>query len=303
MPIKIWKIFLKKAYATTWRSSLSKLPVTAKALCFMPLHPGAPSSRENRGTPPWPACLTNCPSQWVFREAIPSWNHWVCYRQDSTHRGGGFPVTDSSPGTIFPNNFGFWMRLWWGPIGKPYAQLHGTSPVEEPRHSRSQSSSAHNRIRRPVPFQSVPVRTSRTTWHVTDSGVSTMICNLAKFRPNITQLGNGPPSSLPWSGFSRISQSVILVHMQIIRMGSPKLVSQSSSLEQCNTFVFPVCTFLTTYAGPPSTTQVCMVCRSLPHQVLQLPPLTAKSVQLHQYMASGSQLYGPDLTVIQTLLP
>ena len=81
-----------------------------------------------------------------------------------------------------------------------------------------------------------------------------MIRNLAKFRPNITQPGTGPPSSPPWSGFSGISWSVILVHMRFIRTGSPKSASQSSSLEQCNTFVFPVRTFLTTYVGTPSAT-------------------------------------------------
>ena len=137
--------------------------------------------------------------------------------------------------------------------------------MEEPRHSGSESSSACNLIHRLVPFRSVPVRTSRATWHVIDSGVSTMIRNLAKFRPNITQPGTGPPSSLPWSGFSGISRSVILVHMQFIHTGSPKSVSQSSSLERCNTFVFPVRTFLTTYMGTPSAMQVCTVCRLLPH--------------------------------------
>ena len=79
-----------------------------------------------------------------------------------------------------------------------------------------------------------------------------MICNLAKFRPNITQPSTGPPSSLPWSGFSGISWSVILIHMWFIHTGSLKSVNQSSSLEWCNTFVFPVCTFLTTYAGTQS---------------------------------------------------
>ena len=122
-----------------------------------------------------------------------------------------------------------------------------------------------------------------------------MIRNLAQFRLHITQPVTGPPSSLPWSGFSGISRSVILVHMQFICTDSPKSASQSSSLERCNTFVFPVCTFLTTYTGTPSTTRVCTVCRLLTPPVIQLPPLTAKSVQLHQYMVSGSQLYGPTL--------
>ena len=157
------------------------------------------------------------------------------------------------------------MRLWWGPIGKPYSQLHETSPVKEPRHSGSESSSTHNSIHRPVPFWSVPIRTSRATWHVINSGVSKMIHNLAKFRPHITQPSTGPPSSLPRSGFSGISQSVIPVHMQFIHTGCPKSASQSSSLAQCNTFVFLVCTFLTTYVGTPSAMQVCAVCRSLPH--------------------------------------
>ena len=138
--------------------------------------------------------------------------------------------------------------------------------MEEPRHSGSESSSASNSIRRLVPFRSAPIHTSCATWHVIDSGVSTMIHNLAKFRPNITQPGTGPPSSPPWSGFSGISRSVILVHMRFIHMGSPKSVSQSSSLERCNTFVFPVRTFLTTHAGTPSATRVCVVCRSLPHR-------------------------------------
>ena len=149
---------------------------------------------------------------------------------------------------------------------KPYTQLHRTSTVKEPRHSGSGSSSTHNSIHKPVPFQSVPIRTLCTTWHVINSGVSTMIRNLAKFRPHITQPGTGPLSSLPWSGFSGISQSVILVHMRFICTGSPKSASQSSSLERCNTFVFLVHTFLTTYVGTPSATRVCMVCRSLPHR-------------------------------------
>ena len=136
--------------------------------------------------------------------------------------------------------------------------------MKEPRHSGSGSSSTCNSVHRPVPFRSAPVRTLHATWHVIDSGVSTMICNLAKL--HITQPSTGPPSSLPWSGFSGIFWSVILVHMQFICMGSLKLASQSSSLKWCNTFFFPVCTFLTTYVGTPSTTRVSTVCRSLPHR-------------------------------------
>ena len=147
------------------------------------------------------------------------------------------------------------------------SQLHGTSSVKEPRHSRSISSSTRNSILRPVPLRSAPIRTSRTTWHVIASGVSTVIHNLAKFKPHCTLPGTGPPSSPSESGFSGICpRSVTLVHMRFIRTGSPKSASQSKGRERCKTFFFPVCSFLTTYAGTPSATRVTTVCKSLPHQ-------------------------------------
>ena len=147
------------------------------------------------------------------------------------------------------------------------SQLHGTSSVKEPKHSGPGSSSTHNSILRPVPFRSSPVHTSHATWHIIDSGVSIMICNLAKFRPHCTLPGTGFPSSLSESGFSGISpRSVTLVHMRFTHTGSPKSASQSKSLERCKTFLFLVHSFLTTYAGIPSTTRVTTVWRSLPHR-------------------------------------
>ena len=110
------------------------------------------------------------------------------------------------------------------------------------------------------------VDTLELVWRVTNSRVSTMICNLTKFRPHCTQPGPGPPTSLSGSGFSGIHQSVILVHMRFIRTSSQKLASQSSSLEWCNTFFFLVHSFLTTYVGTPSATRVTDTASQHTHQ-------------------------------------
>ena len=134
------------------------------------------------------------------------------------------------------------------------------SSVKEPRLSESVSSSTRNSILRLVPLRSAPICTSCATWHVIDSGVSTMIHNVARFRPHCTLPGTGPPSTLSESGFSGFyPRSVTLVFMRFICMGSPKSAHQSKSWEQCRTFFFPVRSFLTTYAGTPSATWVTMV--------------------------------------------
>ena len=158
--------------------------------------------------------------------------------------------------------------------------------MKEPRHSGSVSSSTRNSILRPVLLWSAPIRTSTAIWHIIDSEVSNMIRNLAKFKPHCTLPGTGPPSSLSESGFSRICpRSVTLVHMWFICMGSPKSPSQSKSREWCKTFLFPMRSFLTTYAGTPSATQVTTVCRLLPHRFFSFChwPWTASSFTSTQY--------------------
>ena len=168
--------------------------------------------------------------------------------------------------------------------------------MKEPRLSGSVSSSTRNSILRPVPFQSAPIHTLRATWHVIDSGVSTMIRNLAKFRSHCTLPGTGPPSSLSGSGFSGICpRSVTLVFMQFIRMGSLKSASQSKSQEWCRTFLFPVQSFLTTYAGTPSTTQVTIVCRSLPHRFFSFHCWPQKASSFTSTRSPGRNSMAPTL--------
>ena len=122
-----------------------------------------------------------------------------------------------------------------------------------------------------------------------------MIHNLAKFRPYCTQPGTGSPSSLPGSGSSRIDlRSVTLVHMQFIHMGSPKSASQSRSLDWCKTF-FPVCSFLTTYAGTPSATRVTMVCRSLPHRFFSFWHWQRKASSFTSTWSQGHHSSAPTL--------
>ena len=122
-----------------------------------------------------------------------------------------------------------------------------------------------------------------------------MIRNLAKFKPHCTLPGTGPPSSLSESGFSRICpRSVTLAHMWFIPTGSPKLVRQSKSQEWCKTF-FPVCSFLTTYTGTPSATQVTTVCGLLPHQFVSFCCWPHKASSFTSTRSPGRNSMAPTL--------
>ena len=115
-------------------------------------------------------------------------------------------------------------------LGFLHSTNHDVSQVGDQTHW-SASSSTCTLILRPLPFWGMPTCTSPANLHVNNPGVSTMICNLARFRPYYKQPGTGSPSSLLGSGFSGfVLRRVTLMVMWLHHTGWPKSASYTQKL-------------------------------------------------------------------------